>query len=184
MIRRAAGGVETGMDDGAWRQDGMRSAGTARLLCDAMLAGLARWLRAAGHDTALAGEGRPDAEVLARGRAEGRLLLTRDRRLAEETPGGDVLLLGSDDLDAQAAELVRRLGLDWTHNPFSRCMLDNTPLRPAGPADLAAIPEAARTLPGPFRSCPCCGRVFWPGSHVRRMEARLRGWKGGTPAVR
>ncbi|MFC7553294.1 Mut7-C RNAse domain-containing protein [Pseudoroseomonas wenyumeiae] len=45
---------------------------------------------------------------------------------------------------------------------------------------MARIPPRARLLPGPFRACPCCGRVYWPGSHVRRMEERLRRWRMAT----
>ena len=149
--------------------------GTTRLLCDEMLAGLAAMLRAAGHDTALAAPGTPDAALAAACRAEGRLLLSRDRRLVAAVPGA--LLLPEEAMDAQARQLTRQLGLDWCHAPFTRCMRDNTPLRLAGVADLARIPPRARLLPGPFRACPECGRVYWPGSHVRRMEDRLRRWQ-------
>ena len=39
-----------------------------RLLCDEMLAGLSRWLRAAGHDSLLVNAGANDAAVLATAR--------------------------------------------------------------------------------------------------------------------
>jgi len=39
-----------------------------RLLCDEMLAGLSRWLRAAGHDSLLVNAGANDATVLAAAR--------------------------------------------------------------------------------------------------------------------
>jgi uncharacterized protein with PIN domain len=35
------------------------------------------------------------------------------------------------------------------------------------------MPASARALPGPLQACPACGRLYWPGSHVRRMQARL-----------
>jgi uncharacterized protein with PIN domain len=146
-----------------------------RLLCDEMLAGLAAMLRAAGHDTALAAPGTPDAELARACRAEGRVLLSRDRRLVAVVPGA--LLLPEEAMEAQARHLARQLGLDWCHAPFTRCMRDNTPLRSAGAADLARIPPRARLLSGPFRACPCCERVYWPGSHVRRMEERLHRWR-------
>jgi uncharacterized protein with PIN domain len=148
-----------------------------RLLCDDMLAGMARWLRAAGHDVALAGPGQSDAEVLARCQAEGRVLVSRDRRLVQAATAQvrAVLLIG-DDADDQALALARALGLDWTCAPFTRCLVDNTPLQPANDADLARIPAQSRALPGPFRTCSCCGRVFWPGSHVRRMSLKLQRW--------
>ena len=149
------------------------------LLCDEMLAGLARWLRAAGHDTALAAPGTPDPAVLARCRAEGRVLISRDQSLVGEagTALPSVLLRG-EDMDEHACGLVEALGLDWTFAPFTRCLVDNATLRPADESDTARVPARSRALPGPFRACPCCGRVFWPGSHVRRMSATLARWRG------
>jgi uncharacterized protein with PIN domain len=55
-------------------------------------------------------------------------------------------------------------------------MMDNAPLRPATAEEIAVMPETSRNRPGPFRACPRCGRLFWPGSHVRRMSERLERW--------
>jgi uncharacterized protein with PIN domain len=149
-----------------------------RLLCDEMLSATARWLRAAGYDTTLAEPGRPDAEILDQCRVEGRILVTRDRGLAHAAaPKVETVLLTGDDPDRHAQALSEALGVDWTWAPFTRCLVDNALLEPAGAADLARIPEPSRSLPGPFRRCPCCGRVYWPGSHVRRMIARLARWR-------
>jgi uncharacterized protein with PIN domain len=155
-----------------------------RLLCDEMLGGLARWLRAAGHDTALAAPGQPDLEVLARAEAEGRTLITRDRRLADSANERiPTVLLTGDDGDRQALQLTEALGLDWTAAPFTRCMVDNTPLEPAAAADLLRMPEPTRALPGPFQRCPACGRVYWPGSHARRIALRLEAWRDGAAST-
>ena len=56
--------------------------GPMRFLCDEMLLRLARLLRAAGYDTYLASGGEPDAALLKLAREEGRMLITRDKRLA------------------------------------------------------------------------------------------------------
>jgi hypothetical protein len=142
-----------------------------------MLAGLARWLRAAGHDTALARSDESDAEILARCRAEERVLITRSRRLAQGFGAGVACcVLEDDDVEAQALALAQRLGLDWMADPLTRCVVDNAPLRPASEAERARAPDTARALPGPFNACPACGRLYWPGSHVRRMTARLQRW--------
>jgi uncharacterized protein with PIN domain len=140
-----------------------------------MLAGSARWLRAAGYDASAPCPGEGDADLLARSRTQGRVLLSRDRRLIEAAGTGGLWL--REELEDQAIELASRLGVDWTLAPFTRCLLDNTPLGPAGPEDLARIPERSRTLPGPLRACPFCGRVYWPGSHVRRMRRTLQRWR-------
>ena len=147
-----------------------------RLLCDEMLAAMARWLRAAGYDAALAPASAPDRSLLDQARTEGRVLVTRDRSLAAEAKGVRAALLPEGSLDDQAAVLGRALGLDWRLAPFTRCMMDNAPLRPATAEEIAAMPETSRNRPGPFRACPRCGRLFWPGSHVRRMAERLERW--------
>jgi uncharacterized protein with PIN domain len=147
-----------------------------RLLLDEMLAALARWLRAAGYDAALAPPSAPDRSLIDQARAEDRVLVSRDRGLIGEAQGLQTVLLPDGSLDEQAAALGRALGLDWRPAPFTRCMMDNEPLRPATVWEIAAMPETSRRLPGPFRACPRCGRLFWPGSHVRRMSERLERW--------
>jgi hypothetical protein len=142
-----------------------------RFLIDEMLARLARLLRAAGYDAELA-RGERDTPMLQRARAEGRVLVTRDRELAARAAPG-VVLLREDRLEDQAKALSAVLPIDWRRAPFSRCIVDNAALREAGPEEVGRMPESARALGGPFRACPACGRVYWPGSHVKRLGARL-----------
>ena len=147
-----------------------------RLLCDEMLKGVGRWLRAAGYDAAIAADGASDAFLLAQARAEDRVLLTCDRRLAALADDARTLVLASERLD-QAARELRASGIDWLQAPFTPCLVDNAPLAPARAADLAGIPTSARRDDGPILACPKCARVYWPGSHVRRMRARLERWQ-------
>src|ERR1700741_474657 len=142
-----------------------------RFLCDEMLVRLARLLRAAGYDTSLAAGGEPDAELIKTARREGRILLTRDKRLAAAAE--ESVIIRGWGVDAEAHALSRAVVLDWEYAPFTRCVIDNAHLREATPQQVEAMPEKARALGGPYRVCPACGRAYWPGSHVRRMEARL-----------
>lgn len=143
-----------------------------RFLCDEMLVRLARLLRAAGYDTYLAADGEDDADLIKTARREGRILLTRDRRLAAAAE--ESVLVSGFGVGAEAHSLSRAVVLDWEFAPFTRCVMDNAHLREATPEEVAAMPEKAQLMDGPFRVCPACRRVYWPGSHVRRMEARLR----------
>lgn len=142
-----------------------------RFLCDEMLVRLARLLRAAGYDTYLAADGEADAELIKTARREGRILLTRDKRLAAAAE--ESVIIKGFGVDAEAHSLSRAVVLDWEFAPFTRCVIDNAHLRDAGRDEIAALPEKARSLGGPYRVCPACARAYWPGSHVRRMEARL-----------
>lgn len=144
-----------------------------RFLCDEMLVRLARLLRAAGYDTYLAEGGQSDADLVKLARREGRILLTRDRRLAAAFE--ESVLVSGWGVGAEAHSLSRAVVLDWEYAPFTRCVMDNAHLRDATDDELARFPERARRLDGPFRTCPACHRDYWPGSHVRRMEATLHG---------
>lgn len=152
-----------------------------RLLCDEMLRGVARWLRAAGHDAAMVAPGASDRAVLEQARTEGRVLLTCDRTLAAAAPDDlPVVLLDTEVPDAVAPALREHLGLNWLDRPFSRCLVDNTPLQRVAEGTIDRLPESARAGPGPILTCPACARVFWPGSHVRRMRSRLERWQAGA----
>jgi uncharacterized protein with PIN domain len=150
-----------------------------RFLCDEMLARLARLLRAAGYDADLAAGGERDTPLLQRARAEGRVLVTRDRQLAARAAPAAVLLR-ADGLDAQARALAAALPIDWRRAPFTRCVVDNHPLRDATPEEIARMPASVTAMGGPFRACPACGRGYWPGSHVKRLGARLDALASGA----
>ena len=154
-----------------------------RFAVDAMLGRLARWLRVIGWDTyydaAVA-----DPELVRLADAEGRVLLTRDRHLLRDLRPARALEVRRDEPLAQLREVVAALGLQSPGAPFTRCPMCNAALSAPLPAGEAAalVPAAARDLPGPVRRCPGCERVYWPGSHVRRMlrdlERALPGWGG------
>jgi len=145
-----------------------------KFLCDEMLRGLGRWLRAAGYDTAIAGDGAADRDLLRQAADEARILVSRDRRLLEHrTAAGRVVLLAADGVDDCARELSTRLPIDWSYRPFSRCLLCNAPLVPAAASECAGPPPSVAGLPGSLHRCPRCDKIYWEGSHVRRMRARL-----------
>ncbi|HEX4709042.1 Mut7-C RNAse domain-containing protein [Phenylobacterium sp.] len=143
-----------------------------RFLCDEMLVRLARLLRAAGYDTYLASGGEADAALLRVAREEGRMVLTRDKRLAAAASPDSVLIEGHG-LEQEALSLSAAVPVGWDAEPFSRCVVDNARLREASAEEVARMPASARAGAGPFRACPACGRLYWPGSHVQRMSARL-----------
>ncbi|MBE2259925.1 MAG: DUF5615 family PIN-like protein [Candidatus Accumulibacter sp.] len=143
-----------------------------KLLCDEMLKGLARWLRAAGHDVEMAPDGSPDRLLIDCAARDGRLLLTRDRQLlAIRGASSVVVLLSGVDLEGCVREVDRKLGIDWLHAPFSRCLLCNTRL-----VDSAPPPELPPDV-GRVCRCPRCSKTYWHGGHVRRMRQRLERWQ-------
>jgi uncharacterized protein with PIN domain len=144
-----------------------------RFLADAMLGRLARWLRVLGFDTTY-DPALHDAALVRLADAEDRVLLTRDRHLLRELRPRRAVEITSDVPLHLLASLVATLGLEAPDELFTRCLLCNAPLEEVGPGDATTlVPPEARELGGPFRRCPSCGRVYWPGSHARRMTRAL-----------
>jgi len=149
-----------------------------RFLCDEMLGSLCRYLRAAGYDTASASNGTSDAELLRQCREEGRYFLTQDTLIIEhKAANGIALVMPHVPLDKLAALVSAQYRLDWTSHSFTRCLVDNTVLIPADEAATAKAPLDARKPEEPLLHCPTCGRVYWKGSHYKRMKAKLEAWQ-------
>jgi len=145
-----------------------------RLLADAMLGRLARWLRLLGVDTAYEPH-ISDEHLVRRALAEGRRILTRDRALCEEWRVSGILRVESEELRAQLRQVVRVLDLAGRLRPFTRCSRCNAPLEDAPPeAVRQRVPARVRALETRFRVCPECGRVYWWGSHAERIAQVAR----------
>jgi uncharacterized protein with PIN domain len=154
-----------------------------RFTADAMLARLARWLRVLGHDTRLDPQ-LPDDALVRLADQEQRILLTRDRLLLRELRPRQALEIVHDAPLQQLAQVVAALQLPAPAELFTRCTVCNTLLSPPLSREErdGLLPPDVRDLPGPARSCPGCGRVYWPGSHARRMrEALARALPGWLP---
>jgi uncharacterized protein len=161
-------------DDSTTRRPPGFSLSSPRLFADAMLGALARWLRALDLDTAY-DPGLDDPELVERAHAEGRTILTRDRRLTERRLARNHLLIRSDVVDEQVRQVLDDLGLhpDSTRL-LGRCLRCSTPLEPLDPeAARARVPPWVAHTQQEFRACPACGRVYWRGTHVERMAKRL-----------
>ena len=148
-----------------------------RFLADAMVGRLAKWLRALGYDTLYHRDG-DDEALLATAAAEGRVLLTRDTRLPRgDLPAGS-LLIRSDRVEDQIREVLRAYDLRPT-SPGTRCLRCNALLAPVSREGVAGrVPDFVLTRYTAFRTCHLCRRIYWPGTHRRRMGevlARLCG---------
>lgn len=136
-----------------------------------MLGRLARWLRAAGYDTAY-DQALDDATLLRQARAEDRVLLTADRALARSR-GARTLLIEADDLIGQLTQVRDALGPP-PGSFFSRCLACNGALEPADSASLAnQLPHYILATHTVFSRCPDCQRIYWQGTHWGHMQAVL-----------
>ena len=154
-----------------------------RFVADAHLGGLAHLLRMTGYDT-LYDNHYEDSEIERIAAREGRVVLTRDRELLKRggiTHGCYVRALKPQ---RQLFEIFDRLDLHRQARPFTLCLDCNAPLRAIGKdAVLARLPPAVRERHERFSTCDVCERVFWEGSHWRRMRAlvdAVTGPRGGA----
>ena len=142
-----------------------------RFAADAMLGRLARWLRLLGFDCAYDPE-TTDEEMVRLAVAEGRTILTRDRRLREEWWIEDIYVVREQEVRNQLTEVVQRFDLASSIRVLTRCNECNRALRPAARTDVSGrVPARVLELHEAFSECPQCGRVYWEGSHARRIRA-------------
>ena len=164
--------LEEGDDVAVYAQQDRAQPGI-RFAADAHLGALARLLRMAGFDT-LYDNGYRDEEIVAIAGSEQRTVLTRDRELLKRRELAHGCYLHTIRPQQQLRELFARLTLAPLARPFTLCLHCNLPLRPVAKAEvLERLPESVREQHAEFTFCDACARVFWQGSHHKRMQAML-----------
>lgn len=140
-------------------------------VADTHLGTLARYLRLVGFDTRFRSDW-TDEELAGVSVAEGRILLTRDRGLLKRRVVTHGLYIRSEEPEQQLIDVVRRLHLLGQLRPFSRCMACNGVIEPVeGAAVAERLEPRTRREFDRFSRCLDCGRVYWEGSHHRRLVA-------------
>lgn len=140
---------------------------------DANLGKLAKRLRMMGFD-ALYDNAYPDARIADIAAAEGRIVLTRDRRLLFAKRIEHGYWVRSTCPDAQIGEVLQRFDLYRQIRPFRRCIACNGLFEAVAKADiLDRLAPKTRLYYEAFYRCRDCGRIYWEGSHVENMRRRL-----------
>ncbi|MGF3948663.1 Mut7-C RNAse domain-containing protein, partial [Staphylococcus aureus] len=128
-------------------------------------------LRLAGFDTCYDNHYRDD-ELAALAERENRIVLTRDRELLKRRAVVRGCYPHAQRPADQLHELFERLDLAPHMRPFRLCLRCNAPLHPLDAAAAAPrVPAGVRLRHRRFAACDVCRRVFWEGSHWRRMRA-------------
>ena len=100
------------------------------------------------------------------------MLLTRDHELAARR-GLRTLLIRSEGLEEQVREVQEALAPP-PDPALSRCAVCNRVLEIVPPSAVAdRVPAYVLRAHSEFRRCPGCGRVYWPGTHLRKMRAQM-----------
>ena len=144
-----------------------------RFVCDRHLGRLARMLRTLGFDTLYRNDW-TEPQIVAIARRDDRAVLTGSRALLKRRTVGRGRLIRSDLVDEQAREVLLRFGLAGRVRPFARCNLCNGELRPVPKQEvLARIPPRTRAWLDAYLLCGVCGQLYWAGTHVERLRARI-----------
>lgn len=150
----------------------------SRFVLDVHLGRLARALRLLGLDARWANDLEDDA-IIALARDEGRIILTRDRRLLTSPQVTHGYWVRATARDAQVAEVLARFDLGGQLAPFTRCLSCNGALAPVPKAEVAdRLPSGTRRSYTAFRRCGGCGKVYWEGAHWGRLTAMAARWAG------
>ena len=138
-----------------------------KFLCDAMLHGLAKWLRAAGYDTKIVEARANDQDVLKQALQEDRVLLTRDTHFLEMKEAEKCLVFLKDNAISECmGALMEKLDLNLIELAFTRCLVCNSLFEAADPKKVRKlVPLDVLAWAETFFYCPKCDKVFWQASH-------------------
>jgi uncharacterized protein len=153
-----------------------------KFVADGHLGKLTRDLRLLGFDVLYS----PDASdsSLAASCSEDRALLTRDRRLLMHKIVRHGYCPRSDNPDEQILEVLRRFELAALAAPYTRCLKCNGVLVHAEKNDvLDELEPLTKIHYQDFRRCPDCNKLYWPGSHFGKLEARIKQIRSPTSDV-
>lgn len=147
-----------------------------RFVADGMLGKLTRWLRMLGHDVTYSNS-LGDDELIKVAKEEQRILLTRDIRLYQKAATDNVrafLIEGETECD-RLAVLAKKyefsLTIDISESRCPKCNSRITPIRKENVAE--RIPESTYKIYNEFWECQNCGKIYWRGSHWKRINETL-----------
>ena len=143
-----------------------------KFIADTMLGRLAKWLRILGYDTLYPGQ-ESDQRLARIAAEEGRVLLTRDTGLASRK-GFRSLLVYSNRLSEQLAQVIKAFNLSAHDRTFSLCLLCNRPLREVEKEEVQdRVPPYVYQTQTRFYQCNECRKIYWAGTHLDHIRREL-----------
>ncbi len=154
---------------------------STRFIADVHLGALARNLRLTGFDTIWESDLADDA-IIDIAINQKRIILTRDKGILKNGRVTHGYWLRTTDPSEQLEEVIRSLDLGSSIAPYTRCMECNTELESAKRSSVArSVPLQVFLVYRAFKRCPNCQRVYWRGSHMRRLDKLVQRAKNAAP---
>lgn len=150
-----------------------------KFLADSMVARVGKWLRTIGIDVVIwdpytlpkkSANQDPKATILALAVREQRILLTRDKKLADRRDAGACFVVSSDDPFQQFQEIKGHFALKIKKDELmSRCALCNAKSFMLADTEYARtqtafdVPARVLEVVTEFWVCTVCNKIFWEG---------------------
>lgn len=144
-----------------------------RFVLDTHLGRLAAYMRMLGFDTLYRND-YDDPELVEISVNEHRILLTCDKQLLMRKQLHHGYYVRQRQPQKQLLEILQRFDLFHQQQPFTRCMHCNGEI---GQVEKIAIENhlmpRTREYYDEFWQCQACGKIYWQGSHFRRMQKMI-----------
>ncbi|RLB09394.1 MAG: hypothetical protein DRG59_02485 [Deltaproteobacteria bacterium] len=147
-----------------------------RFAADSMLGKLAKWLRLIGMDTVYLSKS--DVRKIKKALEEGRIFLTRNTKLYDFVlkklcTEDDIYLVQANIPREQLKEVALKFNIPLTRS-FRLCCVCNFPIKKVSSEIVKdLVPEYIYHTHKTFYFCAKCGRVYWPGTHAKRINETL-----------
>jgi uncharacterized protein with PIN domain len=144
-----------------------------RFATDATLGKLGRHLRAAGFDTVCQHE--RGTHIFFNALETDRIILTRTVKVQVRYKHRPLLFIRDNDPIEQMIQVFKDLNIGPADiNPFSRCLICNLEITPIEKQYLQGkVPVFIWQHHQKFYICNSCKRIYWSGSHHRRLTQRF-----------
>lgn len=161
----------------------LQERGLKRFVADGHLGKLARDLRLLGFDVVYDNNATDDA-LLGVTTQEGRALLTRDRRLLMHGIVRNGYCPRSHLHEEQTLEVIARFELAESISSWTRCLHCNGVLTRVAKSEIIdQLEPLTRLYYHDFRRCPECRKIYWPGSHFAKLQARIERIRSRTSDI-
>ena len=160
-----------------------------KFLADPSLGRLSKWLRILGFDTVYFSNPLDEQQFFEKARYENRLILTRSGKIirqlnkinietAQPSESSDPLInyyfITHNHIYEQLEDLIGKELILQPKHLFARCSECNEILKEINREEVhGKVPDYIRETQESFRQCPHCKKIFWEGTHCKRMKEKI-----------
>jgi len=146
-----------------------------KFIADVMLGRLAKRMRLLGFDV-LYHRSLNDRDIIMLSLEQDRIILTRDRALTQRPLASHHIFIRSETIHDQITQVLSLYPLTSCTSALTRCSTCNALLAAVKKHEVYDIvPEFVYSNHDVFLRCPSCCRIYWKGSHLRRMGISKEG---------